>query len=69
MNASQQWTGDVAPLGGKVGATGFVRGAPQNLKKSFNFGRLKTQQKSALWKGIRLYFLAIFLFSPGACLR
>jgi len=29
MNASRQWTGDVAPLGREVGATGFARGAPQ----------------------------------------
>ena len=28
MNASRQWTGDVAPLGREVGATGFARGAP-----------------------------------------
>jgi hypothetical protein len=28
MNASRQWTGDVAPLGREVGATDFARGAP-----------------------------------------
>jgi len=26
---SRQWTGDAAPLGRKVGATGFTRGAPR----------------------------------------
>jgi len=29
MNASRQWTGDVAPLGREVCATGFARGAPR----------------------------------------
>ena len=29
MNASRQWTGDVAPLGRTVAATGFTRGAPK----------------------------------------
>ena len=51
MNASRQWTGDVAPLGREVGATGFARGAPPVVGRPFTFGFIMTSTPRKTYTG------------------